>query len=77
MDEVMYPKDFKEEKDDNDEAGDDSEEEGVKKKSNCSNKPQNQERLWALMGPYYRVTSYFLQELHPFMLCLGLNPTAV
>jgi hypothetical protein len=70
----MYPNDFDYKDDDNDQE-DNTDMDGTKKKKlSKGTKPRD------IMGDgslYRLILVYFLQELRPFVLQLGLNPTAV
>jgi hypothetical protein len=71
LDEVMCPGDFDDNKD-----GDDADEGAKKRKRKLTKGTKPREILGN--GSLYRVTLvYFLQTLRPFVLRLGMNPTAL
>jgi hypothetical protein len=77
MDEVMYPNDF-EDTEDYDDKADDGEVEGHQKKKKKKLSKGTKPREIMCNGSLYRVILvYFLEELRPWVLQLGLNPTAV
>jgi hypothetical protein len=77
LDEVMYPKDF-EDPEYNDDGGDGEPDDKGAKMSKIKLSKGTKPREMTCDGSLYRVILvYFLQELRPFVLQLGLNPTPV
>jgi hypothetical protein len=82
LDEVMYPNDFDDkDKDDDDDSYDHEDNpdmDGTKEtKKQLSNGTKPREISMGEGSLYHAIIVYFLQELRPFVLQLGLNPTAV
>jgi hypothetical protein len=74
----MYLNDFNDKDDDNDSDADhedDTEEgAGTKKNENKLSKGTKPREIMSDRSLYCVILVYFLQELHPFVLQLGLNP---
>jgi hypothetical protein len=77
LDEVMYPKDFEDPENNDDGRDGEPDDEGAKKSKKKLSKGTKPREITRDGSLYRVILVYFLQELRPFVLRLGLNPTPV